>query len=74
MKYKYFIYISKYMRSIPMNDKVNAIDGKEVKRNKWQEYQERFAQYSANFQTPNKPNSVFTVNGSNETNNTAFGG
>lgn len=57
-----------------MSDQVQAISGKDVKKNRWQDYQDRLAQYAANFQAPNKLNSVFTFNGPSETNNTAFGG
>ena len=74
MEYKYFIYISKQMRSVLMDGKIDAINGKEVKKNRWQQYQDRFAQYSANFQSPNKIDIGGLLNGSVQTQNTAFGG
>ena len=57
-----------------MDGKIDAINGKEVKKNRWQQYQDRFAQYSANFQSPNKIDIGGLLNGSVQTQNTAFGG
>lgn len=57
-----------------MSDQVHAISGKEIKKNRWQDYQDRLAQYAANFQSPNKIDIGNILNGSAQTQNTAFGG
>lgn len=45
-----------------MSDKVQAIGNEKVKKNRFKEIQDFYAQNLANFSVPNKINSIFTEN------------
>lgn len=45
-----------------MSDKVQAIGNEKVKKNRFKEIQDYYAQSLANFSVPNKINSIFTEN------------